>query len=94
MRIPTIILPLLGAGGGLLLGSVYALVFLLLCALTGTPTDPALRMAEWGVLCGVIAGALVGTCRAIDCWLSAFTGRPGSGKGKRTECRQKDRWAV
>jgi hypothetical protein len=70
MKIPLLALPLLGAAGGLLLGAVVGLLAALLFRLTGITTARALDIGLWFATSGFAAGAIVGTFRIIERWLS------------------------
>jgi len=75
MRIPTIALPLVGVGAGLLLSAVAGLSAVTLLVLTGVLPDGGWTLAMRTLTSGALAGAIVGICRATDRWLTEpFTG--------------------
>jgi hypothetical protein len=66
MRIPTSALPLVGAGAGLLFGAIAGLPAAGFLTLTGVPPDGGWPMEMRTLMSGVLAGAIVGVCRAMD----------------------------
>jgi hypothetical protein len=70
VRIPTVSLPLVGAGIGCLAAGVSGLAGAGLCILTGTAPACAFVLAAWAVCCGGVVGFVLGLIRAIDRWVS------------------------